>query len=129
MIRRPPRSTLFPYTTLFRSHRHHAGVLLLIPFNGLLLLISRERTERITQAQRRLDLIARERTRLQTAVRRLGDALAAKLDLEAVTNIVLRGSVEALDADAGRLVLQGLEEPGGGACLKHVAVPAARKET
>src|SRR5688572_31155147 len=25
MIRRPPRSTLFPYTTLFRSG-HHAGV-------------------------------------------------------------------------------------------------------
>src|SRR5258708_29383049 len=29
MIRRPPRSTLFPYTTLFRSHRgfraHRAG--------------------------------------------------------------------------------------------------------
>src|SRR3712207_7308757 len=31
MIRRPPRSTLFPYTTLFRSHRvgtpgrHHLG--------------------------------------------------------------------------------------------------------
>src|SRR2546426_2004096 len=24
MIRRPPRSTLFPYTTLFRSHRHLA---------------------------------------------------------------------------------------------------------
>src|SRR2546425_12158028 len=24
MIRRPPRSTLFPYTTLFRSHRHRA---------------------------------------------------------------------------------------------------------
>src|SRR5437763_13916100 len=23
MIPRPPRSTLFPYTTLFRSHRHH----------------------------------------------------------------------------------------------------------
>src|SRR3712207_8414628 len=23
MIRRPPRSTLFPYTTLFRSKRHH----------------------------------------------------------------------------------------------------------
>jgi len=22
MIRRPPRSTLFPYTTLFRSHRN-----------------------------------------------------------------------------------------------------------
>src|SRR2546425_1986919 len=25
MIRRPPRSTLFPYTTLFRSSRHHAA--------------------------------------------------------------------------------------------------------
>src|SRR3712207_8820795 len=34
MIRRPPRSTLFPYTTLFRSRRHtmpaHASVLELI---------------------------------------------------------------------------------------------------
>src|SRR5437870_8204283 len=27
MIRRPPRSTLFPYTTLFRSHgRHRRGL-------------------------------------------------------------------------------------------------------
>src|SRR5258707_5971815 len=25
MIRRPPRSTLFPYTTLFRSHSHGPG--------------------------------------------------------------------------------------------------------
>src|SRR6476620_12410034 len=25
MIRRPPRSTLFPYTTLFRSPTHHAA--------------------------------------------------------------------------------------------------------
>src|SRR3712207_8362699 len=25
MIRRPPRSTLFPYTTLFRSDRGHPG--------------------------------------------------------------------------------------------------------
>src|SRR5438876_7655940 len=28
MIRRPPRSTLFPYTTLFRSHAHHRPGLL-----------------------------------------------------------------------------------------------------
>src|SRR5438034_2780006 len=26
MIRRPPRSTLFPYTTLFRSESEHASV-------------------------------------------------------------------------------------------------------
>src|SRR2546430_13645600 len=33
MIRRPPRSTLFPYTTLFRSHNHdlrHTAVSILI---------------------------------------------------------------------------------------------------
>src|SRR2546427_4910091 len=29
MIRRPPRSTLFPYTTLFRSHGANAGPLAL----------------------------------------------------------------------------------------------------
>src|SRR3970282_2336967 len=27
MIRRPPRSTLFPYTTLFRSHRRRGSAL------------------------------------------------------------------------------------------------------
>lgn len=82
-----------------------AEVLLLLPLNGVLLLLSRDRSARIEQAQRRLDLVARERSRLQTAVRRLGDALAAKLDMEALTTIVLRGSIEALDADAGRLSL------------------------
>src|SRR5260370_20208853 len=28
MIRRPPRSTLFPYTTLFRSRRPHVAIIL-----------------------------------------------------------------------------------------------------
>src|SRR3989475_9375393 len=31
MIRRPPRSTLFPYTTLFRSHRRDSLVALFWP--------------------------------------------------------------------------------------------------
>src|SRR6267143_7151281 len=30
MIRRPPRSTLFPYTTLFRSRRPHDGDVLVL---------------------------------------------------------------------------------------------------
>src|SRR2546429_2362007 len=30
MIRRPPRSTLFPYTTLFRSSRHETGPLAML---------------------------------------------------------------------------------------------------
>src|SRR2546425_9603731 len=36
MIRRPPRSTLFPYTTLFRSHAHVAVVLRHHPVGALL---------------------------------------------------------------------------------------------
>src|SRR2546429_4487511 len=31
MIRRPPRSTLFPYTTLFRSRQHPGHLLLRVP--------------------------------------------------------------------------------------------------
>src|SRR3712207_7321199 len=31
MIRRPPRSTLFPYTTLFRSHRRHEAAMVELP--------------------------------------------------------------------------------------------------
>src|SRR5260370_843267 len=34
MIRRPPRSTLFPYTTLFRSQRRAPLRLPLVPRNG-----------------------------------------------------------------------------------------------
>jgi diguanylate cyclase (GGDEF)-like protein len=89
------------------AHNDARQVLLLLPLNGVLLLLARDRSARIAQAQRRLDLVARERTRLQTAVRRLGEALAAKLDIEALTDIVLRGSIEALDADGGRLSLGG----------------------
>src|SRR5256885_12396786 len=38
MIRRPPRSTLFPYTTLFRSHH---------PFGGLVGAVHRTVPERV----------------------------------------------------------------------------------
>src|SRR2546430_17481228 len=40
MIRRPPRSTLFPYTTLFRSPRHGAAVALaFVPVAAAVVLI------------------------------------------------------------------------------------------
>src|SRR5260370_26963930 len=38
MIRRPPRSTLFPYTTLFRSTTHAIGIRL--PLAGLLIVLT-----------------------------------------------------------------------------------------
>src|SRR3712207_8740173 len=34
MIRRPPRSTLFPYTTLFRSYRHKESPATITPLGG-----------------------------------------------------------------------------------------------
>jgi diguanylate cyclase (GGDEF)-like protein len=93
------------------AREQRAEVMLILPLFGVLLLLSRDRSARIAQAQKRLDLVAHQRTRLQSAVRRLGDAFAAKLDLEALTDIVLRGSIEALDADAGRLTLAGPCDP------------------
>src|SRR3712207_7662163 len=47
MIRRPPRSTLFPYTTLFRSAHNVAAVSL---YPGMV------RTEKVMQAAAFLDL-------------------------------------------------------------------------
>jgi diguanylate cyclase (GGDEF)-like protein len=85
------------------ARHQHLALLAALPFSALLWILERERSGRIAQAQHRLELVARERTRLQAAVRRLGDAFAAKLDLSALTGIVLHGSLEALDADAGAL--------------------------
>src|SRR3712207_8284516 len=42
MIRRPPRSTLFPYTTLFRSHRELLQALELIHTGGKRLVADAE---------------------------------------------------------------------------------------
>ena len=91
------------------AQRNLAAILLVLPLAGLLSLLARDRRKRIEQAQHRLELAVRERARLQSAVRRMGDAFAAKLDLDALVDIMLRGSIEALDADAGLLVAPGLE--------------------
>src|SRR5688572_32723306 len=40
MIRRPPSSTLFPYTTLFRSEQRLMGMIMLAAFAGLALLLA-----------------------------------------------------------------------------------------
>jgi len=94
------------------ARTEHARILLILPLNAALLLASRDRNSRIEQARNRLEAVAHERSRLQTAVRRLGEALAAKLDLGELTRIVLRSSIEALDAEGGRLVLEGPDMPG-----------------
>src|SRR2546430_7662592 len=67
MIRRPPRSTLFPYTTLFRSHEYqsasrldHPGVLKVFPperEDGALLLPRSE--EHTSELQSQSNLVCR----------------------------------------------------------------------
>src|SRR5258708_19205183 len=63
MIRRPPRSTLFPYTTLFRScawlcrwFKSADGVPLnrplVVPFSGAIVAVMRPRIRRGTEARR-----------------------------------------------------------------------------
>src|SRR5256885_12750412 len=51
MIRRPPRSTLFPYTTLFRSHRAH--------LQGAAQLVDHQRRQRFA-----FDVLGDEQQRL-----------------------------------------------------------------
>src|SRR2546422_6921328 len=80
MIRRPPRSTLFPYTTLFRSvsrefdaralrawleplgREQHAGfrqLLVVLPHRGQELLVRKRSEEHTSELQSRLHLVCR----------------------------------------------------------------------
>src|SRR2546428_10133818 len=66
MIRRPPRSTLFPYTTLFRSWSHPAMVFLVISvqFVGVFLVfliipVYLRSEEHTSELQSRSDLVCR----------------------------------------------------------------------
>src|SRR3712207_7854789 len=64
MIRRPPRSTLFPYTTLFRSpsHNFHAGTSM--PSAGgvhlIIIRIGQHAAETGTRDQHPVDLVERD---------------------------------------------------------------------
>jgi diguanylate cyclase (GGDEF)-like protein len=87
------------------TRENDIAILFVLPLVFLLALLARDRSRRIDQAHQRLKLVEQERARLQSAVRRLGDAFAAKLELDGLLEILLQGSVEALDAVAGRLEL------------------------
>src|SRR2546429_1723966 len=62
MIRRPPRSTLFPYTTLFRSrgrHRHRAPAALVLVAHQRVERSVRRSEEHTSELQSRLHLVCR----------------------------------------------------------------------
>src|SRR5438309_8142105 len=61
MFRRPPRSTLFPYTTLFRSSRPETWRLILLPLEGTPAIV-RQHVE-----SNRARLLDRKSTRLNSS--------------------------------------------------------------
>src|SRR5438132_10023252 len=65
MIRRPPRSTLFPYTTLFRSLRFLVVPGQVVPVRGTTELPVRKR--RVRLVRRRRVLLDRKSTRLNSS--------------------------------------------------------------
>jgi diguanylate cyclase (GGDEF)-like protein len=81
---------------------HAWAPLSLLPLALLFGYASRDRNNAIERVHDRNLALQRERTRLRAAVRRIGEAFASNLDLDALLEIVTRASVEALDAAAGR---------------------------
>src|SRR5256885_15818839 len=55
MIRRPPISTLFPYTTLFRSRQHRPGLVYLTPTlqNPTAITLAEDRRQEIASIAKR----------------------------------------------------------------------------
>src|SRR3712207_7557171 len=76
MIRRPPRSTLFPYTTLFRS-----GLVHLLPSRGVLARLRLRRPLRLL-ARRRLAAQATPRSEEHTSELQSRQYLVCRLLLE-----------------------------------------------
>jgi diguanylate cyclase (GGDEF)-like protein len=87
---------------------HPAATLIVLPLALLLWLLAQDRNKRIDRAHARLKLVEHERGRLRAAVGRLGDAFAAKLELEALLTTLLHGSLDAAGALSGRLALTGI---------------------
>gem|GEM_PF-6098962 len=116
---------------------HWWAPLSLLPLALLFGYASRDRNNAIERVHDRNLALQRERTRLRAAVRRIGEAFASNLDLDALLEIVTRASVEALDAAAGRADTDEgpgrpprpravVGEPGGDALIDRAAVRAAR---
>src|SRR5258706_3923963 len=88
MIRRPPRSTLFPYTTLFRSRQLHAE-LLRVPVRGAARLLVKE-------------VHVRERVARGRAAGELERSEEHTSELQSLTNIVCRLLLEKKNNDPWR---------------------------
>src|SRR2546422_7124539 len=76
MIRRPPRSTLFPYTTLFRSHDERAHVAPAVVDRALNIIYPPQRLQRAEHAERHLLIAHAHHAEPHRAEQRLHDHVA-----------------------------------------------------
>src|SRR3712207_6452416 len=103
MIRRPPRSTLFPYTTLFRSELLDQGLTVLVP---LLVPADLADLRRAKAVEQTLDLLD-----VQLVVIRDRELVTDHLGLDEpqALPVVRERRVEQIHIGANRLLDEGLE--------------------
>jgi diguanylate cyclase (GGDEF)-like protein len=85
-------------------------LLLLLPLAAVLMIADHDRRLRIAEARERFKL-AKQLERVEHAAQRVSDALAAKLDLGALGNVLLESALHVVSADSGYLVLGGDLQP------------------
>src|SRR5258707_14946568 len=109
MIRRPPRSTLFPYTTLFRSEDYLEFLL-----NDAMTRVITVFAEQIRRPQRFLALAARAREAGKAIVLlHPGRSAAARAAAQSHTGALAAGDhavMRALVAREGVIAVDGLDE-------------------
>src|SRR5690606_2448408 len=92
MIRRPPRSTLFPYTTLFRSYSKHIRVRHLVIFGGV------SQHAQVAQLQKGVDILVATPGRLLDLIQQKYIHLGAirRLVLDEADNMLDMGFIHDL---------------------------------
>src|SRR2546428_3349409 len=94
MIRRPPRSTLFPYTTLFRSDPGHGGVVRHETSRGRIRSGRRPREvrseEHTSELQSRSDLVCRLLLEKKKILASGGEPSASSIELSVPPTTVRR---------------------------------------
>jgi diguanylate cyclase (GGDEF)-like protein len=79
------------------------SALLIVPLAALLGVFARDRRARIEQALARAQELDRERARLQSTIRRVGEAFASTLDGAAQAQLVVATAADALQASFARI--------------------------
>ena len=122
------------FTAAMAAAGQPGAALLVMPLAGLLWLLARDRRIRIDQAHGRLMALQRERARVRTGFRRIGEALAARIDRQALLELIVRTAVDAMAADAGRIAViggavaadEGVPAPGGPEHERQLAAVESR---